>query len=164
LDKRELTYLKADVNDSEQLTEIAVSSKKYWGYSKLLMKIWKNDLTITINYIKENIVYKIYQDDLLIGFYALKFNEQYNCYEIDHLWLTPENINKGFGRLIFNNIINQLLKRKQSKAIAIAEPNAAGFYSKMNGKVIGQFKSKPKGRLLSIYEFNLKKDGHNNNT
>ncbi len=157
MNKNELTYLKADVNDAQQLTEIAISSKKYWGYSKSLMKIWKNDLTLTINYIEENIVYKIYHNDLLIGFYALKFNRQYNYYEIDHLWLTPDNINKGFGKLIFNHIIHQLLHKRQSKAIVIAEPNAIGFYNKMNGKVIGQFESKPKGRLLPIYEFDLKK-------
>ena len=92
----------------------------------------------------------------LIGFYALKFDETENCYEIDHLWLLPENINKGYGKHIFQNIISQLSTLNQKRCILTAEPNATGFYQKMNGKIISTFESKISGRMLEVYEFKIK--------
>ena len=38
----------------------------------------------------------------------------------------------------------------------IAEPNAIGFYQKMNGSAVGKFQSKISGRVLDIYEFKIK--------
>jgi hypothetical protein len=153
---KELTYLKAKPKDSKQLTSIAIRSKQYWGYPDSLMETFKTELTITTDYIKENIVYKIYFDKLLIGFYGLKLNPEYDCFEIDHFWLTPENIKRGFGKLIFQQIKYHLLSIKQSKTIVKSDPNAVGFYIKMKGKQIGHVQSKISGRLLPIFEFDLK--------
>jgi N-acetylglutamate synthase-like GNAT family acetyltransferase len=152
-----LTYQAARVTDCELLTDIAVRSKKYWNYTDSLIEIWKNDLEVTAEYIKQNIVYKIFCNDLLIGFYGLKFNNQFDCYEIDHLWLSPENINKGYGKVIFKHIKDQLLNKNQLKTIVILDPNSSGFYEKMKGKLVGQVQSKVNGRLLPIYEFDLTK-------
>ncbi|GFD80204.1 hypothetical protein KUL118_30660 [Tenacibaculum sp. KUL118] len=39
--------VKAQIQDANLLTEIAISSKAYWGYSKEQMEEWKNDLTVS---------------------------------------------------------------------------------------------------------------------
>ena len=150
-----LRYEKAAANDCEQLTQIAHSSKRYWNYSEAQMLLWKDDLTLDANYILHNLVYKIFHQKTLIGFYALKLDETENCYEIDHLWLLPENINKGFGAIIFKNIIAQLSQLQQKRCTLVAEPNAIGFYKKMNGKIIRSFESKISGRMLDVYEFKI---------
>ena len=148
-----LSYEKPTANDGEQLTQIAYSSKRYWNYSDAQMLLWKDDLTIDSNYILDNLVYKVINQKTCIGFYVLKFDDNETCYEIDHLWLMPENINKGFGAIIFKNIIAQLSELKQKRCTLIAEPNAIGFYKKMNGKIIRSFESKIPGRMLDVYEF-----------
>jgi len=148
-----LNYQKAIVCDAEILTEIAHSSKRFWIYTDEQMSLWKEDLTITENYLSNNLVYKVYNENKLIGFYALKFDDSENCYEIDHFWLTPENIKKGFGRHIFKNAVSQLSVLYQTKFFLVAEPNAIGFYEKMNGRKIKSMQSKIPGRTLDIYEF-----------
>jgi hypothetical protein len=40
----------ANVNNSERLTEIAFSAKKYWNYPNEYYEIWKNELTINEEY------------------------------------------------------------------------------------------------------------------
>src|SRR5438552_828188 len=101
------------------------------------MQQWKEELEISVDYIIKNEVVKVLYDGQLIGFYALKFDNASQCYEIDHLWLLPEFMGKGFGKQIFEHILKMLAVKGQRKAILESDPNAAGFYKKMNGKIIG---------------------------
>ena len=119
------------------------------------MNLWKSDLEVSEDYISKNEVVKVYEQDKFIGFYGIKFINEKDA-EIDHLWLIPEKIKKGLGRLIFNHIFKCLKLKNYIKATLIAEPNSKGFYEKMGGKVIGQHQSKVSGRFLDIYEFKIK--------
>lgn len=147
-----LTYLDANVEDAELLSSLSYSSKKFWGYSDELMNLWKSDLEISNQYILENKVVKVFEKNRLLGFFAIKLDGELNA-ELDHLWLKPENIKRNYGRQIFKHIIENLANEGFSKMTLIAEPNATGFYQKMNGKIIGKFQSKISGRFLDIYEF-----------
>lgn len=120
------------------------------------MDLWKEDLGISRDYINENEVTKVLLNGKLIGFYALKFNETMECYEIDHFWLLPEFIGQGFGKRVFRHIMETLAKKNQTKVTLSSDPNAAGFYEKMHGKIIGQKESKVSGCYLPIFEFTVK--------
>ena len=76
-----------------KLTEISFVSKKYWNYSDEWMEIWKDDLTITENFITNNYVYHLENDaNEIVGFYAfVKFD---NYIELDSLFVSPEYIGK----------------------------------------------------------------------
>jgi GNAT superfamily N-acetyltransferase len=149
-----LTYIDAVTEDHLLLTATAIASKKIWGYSEDLIELWRTDLEVSKEYIPKNKVVKVYEQEIFIGFFAVKISEG-NLAEIDHLWLLPGRIHQGFGKLIFQHIIHYLKSTGHKSATLIAEPNATGFYNKMNGKVIGQFQSKISGRFLDIYEFNI---------
>jgi hypothetical protein len=138
--------------DFKLLTGTAIASKKYWGYPDELINLWRIDLEVSEDYILRNEVVKVYEGSTFIGFYGLKMQEN-GIVEIDHFWLTTDNIKKGYGRLIFAQMLNHLKANGHSKATLIAEPNAKGFYDKMRGKVVSQFESKISGRFLDIYEF-----------
>lgn len=150
-----LVYEKATAKDHSLLTDIVYLSKKHWKYTDEQMNLWKDELTIDEGYIQLHPVYKVFYNKVLIGFYALKYDNEEDCYEIEHLWFTPENINKGFGRQVFRKIIEQLSFLKQHRCILTAEPNAKGFYKKMNGNIIKTFESKIPGRMLDVYEFKI---------
>ena len=150
-----LKYINANVEDAKLLSSISYSSKKFWGYSDELMNLWKSDLEISNEYILENNVVKVFDEENFLGFFSIKLDEEQNA-ELDHLWLKPENIKRNYGRQIFNYIMHDLAKKGFSKVTLIAEPNATGFYQKMNGKVVGKFQSKISGRFLDIYEFQTK--------
>jgi hypothetical protein len=149
-----LTYITAIPEDHELLTEIAMQSKKMWGYSDELMNLWKPDLEVTAEYISENKVVKVFDENKFIGFFGLKMIPATGVV-IDHLWLIPGEIKKGYGRIIFQHIIHHLKMDGHKKVTLIAEPNATGFYDKMNGRITGKFQSKVSGRFLDIYEFDL---------
>ena len=147
-----LVYINANVEDTELLSFVAYSSKKYWGYSEEQMNLWKSDLEISSEYILENNVVKVFDDENFLGFFSIKLDKEQNV-ELDHLWLKPEYIKQNYGRQIFNYIMEILFEKGFERVTLIAEPNATGFYQKMNGKVIGKFQSKISGRFLDIYEF-----------
>jgi ribosomal protein S18 acetylase RimI-like enzyme len=153
--KPKLTYSDANVEDAELLSSIAFNSKKFWGYSDELMNVWRSDLEISTQYILKNKVVKVFLEEKLIGFFGIKFIDS-SIAEIDHLWIKPENIRRNFGRDIFNHIIDYLLANGFNKTTLIAEPNAIGFYQKMNGQIVGKSQSKISGRILDIYEFQVK--------
>lgn len=153
--KSNLKYFDAKVEDAELLSLLSYSSKKFWGYSDELMELWKSDLKISKEYILKNKVVKVFEEDNLLGFFAIVIDEELNA-ELDHLWLKPENIKRNYGRQIFQHIIEKLASEGFNKMSLFAEPNATGFYEKMNGKVVGKFQSKISGRFLDIYEFQTK--------
>ena len=146
-----LTFIDADTEDATLLSATAILSKQNWGYSNDLMELWRPDLEITPDYIRKNKVLKVFHADLFLGFFALKFEN--DTAELDHLWLSPEQMRRNVGRSIFQFIKQYLKEIRIYKMILTAEPHASGFYDKMGGKVIGTFESKISGRMLDIYKF-----------
>ena len=153
--KSRITFVDAEKEDSKLLSSTAFNSKKNWGYSIDLMNLWKEDLEITEEYIRKNKTVKAFDEKIFLGFFAIKKIDNQNA-ELDHLWLKPENIKKNYGREIFSHIIEYLSSNGIEKMTLIAEPNAIGFYQKMNGIPVGKFQSKVSGRVLDIYEFEIK--------
>jgi ribosomal protein S18 acetylase RimI-like enzyme len=149
-----LTYRSAELADHLLLTDTAIRSKKYWGYSDDLVELWKSDLTISEEYIRTNIVVKVYANDSFIGFYALQTIDD-KLIEIDHLWLLPNSIHRGYGKIIFSHILQYLKLHGYERARLVAEPNASTFYDKMGGHVIGSIQSKINGRQLKLYEYSV---------
>jgi len=145
-----LRYENANDSDAEILTEMAFTSKQHWGYSDAQMESWRSDLTVTKDYIAKNEVVKIYHANELIGFYSILDGEPA---EVDHLWLLPNFIRRGFGVVIFNAIRESVANRGQLVFHLVAEPHAKGFYDRMGGIVIRSFESKIPGRFLEVYEF-----------
>ncbi|NUY80557.1 GNAT family N-acetyltransferase [Flavobacterium sp. MAH-1] len=145
-----LTYIKATPNDARELSEIAFESKRNWGYPNEWMQLWKTELTLTPDYILENHVVKIFANSKLIGFFSIIEGEPT---ELDHLWLTPQNMRRGFGKHIFDEIRRTVSIKGKTTFRLVAEPRAKGFYDKMGGCVTSSFESKIAGRFLEVYEF-----------
>lgn len=150
----ELYYKGAGIHDCQFLTETAKLSKLAWGYSSDQMKLWEEDLRIDKNYILKNTVAKIFVKEKFIGFFALVEVDSQTM-EIDHLWLLPEEMRKGYGSLVFKHIQEYCKTNNFATAVLMADPNAKGFYEKMNGVLQGKLQSKIKDRYLYRYHFNL---------
>lgn len=150
----QLTYKAAKLNDAQLLSRTAFVSKQFWGYSDDLMALWKAEIEITEEYILNNEVVKVFDENCFIGFYALKEKEN-KCLEIDHLWLLPNYIKKGYGKQIFSHILGYAKETGVLKLNLVAEPNAKTFYDKMGGVVIKKNQSKISGRYLDVYEFKV---------
>lgn len=61
-----MEILRASSNYHKILTDITID-KAFWGYSQNQIEIWKDDLTISENYINKNEVYKLILENEIIG-------------------------------------------------------------------------------------------------
>lgn len=140
-----LKFRAALIDESETLSKLAITSKGYWGYPKHLLEIWMKDLRIEKDYIKENIVRTIWLDSELIGFFALKIG---NENELEHLWLLPEIIGKGFGKTAFEEVRRVFQEREITSFFIVSDPNAEKFYLSQGAQRIGEVESIPQNRFL----------------
>jgi GNAT superfamily N-acetyltransferase len=148
-----LLFVPARMEDAPLLSATAFLSKSVWGYSTQQMQLWTEELTLSETYIKSHQVVKVYDDQTLIGFYSLVAGEEY--WKLDHFWLLPEAIGKGYGKDIFAQLTAQVRTQGAQVLEVSAEPNAEGFYEKMGGQLLKKVNSKIEGRHLPVYQFKL---------
>lgn len=165
IDLSKIAILKAIDSDSDKLTEISFAAKRHWNYPDNYYDLWKDELTITDEYIKQNIVYKALLDDLTLGFYSIVENKSdYYSGEIfvkkgfwlEHIFIIPEYHKIGIGSLMIEHA------RKISTIIGInymmifVDPCAKGFYDKIGADYLYETKSSIPGRLIPVYDLKVR--------
>lgn len=146
---------KAKNIDSKNLTDLTMRSKSHWGYSSEQITKWKDDLTIYTEYIDQNEVYKLMKENQLIGYYSY-IKEDDKIIKLDNIFLEPNFIGKGFGKVMMNHFFQQV-KDKEYETIRLdSEPNAEKFYLNLGFKVIGRIESSIPNRFLPIMELKIK--------
>ncbi len=148
-------------NDAARLTEIAFSAKRHWHYPEEYYQKWIHELTITDQYISQNIV-KCLITDTIIGFYSLCFVDKDQLfgnvrvergYWLDHMFLEEESIGQGFGTEMFIDLCKEIRKRNISHIRIFVDPNTSGFYEKMGCKFLRNSSSSIKDRIIPVYDF-----------
>ena len=105
---------KTKIEDHIRLTEITKKSKAYWGYSDEQMEKWNNNLTITRDYIEENLVFNLIDENQIIGYYSY-LKQENNQVKLDNLFILPEYIGKGFGSFLMNDFLERIRNEKYEK-------------------------------------------------
>lgn len=149
-----LKIIKANPEDDEILNEITKKAKSHWGYSDEQMEKWSQDLTITKDYIRNNEIYKLLVNDETIAYYSY-FNINENTVKLDNLFVVPEEMGKGYGKMLMNDCINKNKKEKTAKIILEADPNAEKFYDSFGFLKISQIETSIKNRFLPVMELKL---------
>jgi GNAT superfamily N-acetyltransferase len=147
---------KANSNDNEVLTAITKKSKAYWGYSDDQIEIWSESLTITPAYIETKSVYKLVIDAITIGYYSFFYKGEHTI-KLDNLFILPEYIGKGFGRILMDDFLSLVKRTSVNKIILDSEPNAEMFYAKLGFVKVGEIDTSIKNRCLPIMELNISK-------
>lgn len=147
---------KANPDDHKILTEITKKSKAYWGYSDEQIEIWSEFLTVTKEYIETKSVYNLIIDDQIVGYYSF-FHESENIIKLDNLFVLPDFIGKGFGKMLLNDFFIRLKNIDVEKVILNSEPNAEEFYTKFGFVKVGQIETSIKDRYLPIMELLIEK-------
>lgn len=131
--------------EAAALSDIAIESKGHWGHSREQLEIWRKDLQISTEYIETNTVETIWQETSKVGFIAIKREPEPI---LDHLWLLPKAIGRGFGKLAFRRAIVLAEKMGIETLTIISDPDAEGFYLRMGAERIGEISSIPQNRML----------------
>ena len=146
---------RAQPEEAAALTEIAHAAKRHWGYPENWIENWKEDLTITPDFITTNEMYIAVASQEIAGCCALVMSE--SLAELEHMWIRPEHMGNGVGRALFNHITERA-KTFDAKAVELsADPNAEGFYKRMGASRIGEVRSEIEGqpRVLPRMRFAL---------
>ena len=151
-----MTIEKANSNDYKILTEITKKSKAFWGYSDAQIEIWSSFLTITEEYIETKSIFKLIVYNEIVGYYSY-FYESKNNIKLDNLFILPEFIGKGFGKVLMLDFFKRLENSTAEKVTLDSEPNAENFYLKFGFVTITHIETSIKDRFMPIMEFKLSK-------
>jgi GNAT superfamily N-acetyltransferase len=140
--------------DASILTRIAFAAKAHWGYPERWMERWREDLTITPEYVHQNEVHVAIAEGGPAGFYALVGEGR--RVELEHLWVLPERMGEGVGRALFEHALRTAASLGAGVVGIEADPNAEGFYKRMGASHVGEIVYEIDGRervlpLLAMY-------------
>jgi maltose O-acetyltransferase len=161
IDLQEIRIDKVQTYDSVALTEIAFAAKRHWRYPEHYYELWQDELTISDDYISQNIVYKLSYLDSVIGFYSIIENET-DIYSgdifikkgfwLEHMFINPDYHRNGIGRIMINHVKHIAENNGISSLMIFADPFAKGFYDKIGAVYLSKSKSSIPGRLIPIHE------------
>ena len=124
----------ASADEASELTKIAHDAKRHWGYPEHWIKHWESDLTISVDFIRDNHVYVAEEDGEIQGFYALSIVD--DKAELEHMWVRPDRIGSGVGKDLFLDAMERAAALNVNTVEILADPNAAGFYKHMGATQI----------------------------
>ncbi len=164
IDLKNIEIRKADCKDASVLTKIAFAAKKHWNYPEKYYNIWREELTLTVDYINRHIVFMAIYRNIVLGFYSIVENKS-DCYSgeifikkgywLEHIFIDPKYHNLGIGRLLTEHARKISAEREISELLIFADPFAKGFYDKIGCRFLYDSKSSIPGRLIPVYELKI---------
>ena len=142
----DLKTVPAHPTDAEELSEISLAAKSYWQYPDEWLTRWKEELTITPDYIQQHHICTLQSIYQIVGFCALEKHEDH--YEIAHLWLRPAFMMKGLGKQLLHRTL--AVVEPGTEVRVLADPHAESFYQKQGFTTYDQLESSPSGRFLPL--------------
>lgn len=142
-------------DEAEQLTELALRSKGHWGYDAEFLRDCRIDLTLTPEFVASCPVFVLEEQGSLAGFYSLSA-ESAEEVELLHLFVEPQAIGRGFGKLLFKHAVETARRLGYQRLLIGSDPFALKFYEAMGARRVGEVASivRP-GRMLPLLHYSL---------
>ncbi|HCF53614.1 MAG TPA: GNAT family N-acetyltransferase, partial [Bacillus sp. (in: Bacteria)] len=103
-------------------------------------------------YIKNNFVYVLENDNAKIGFFSFLRNDK----ALDFLYIHPDYKGKGYGKILWEYVIEKANELGLKSFTIDSDPNAKGYYLKMGAQLIGETPSTIfKGRVLPLLKYDV---------
>src|SRR2546428_14111767 len=134
-----LRIRRAKPGEAATLTRIAHAAKRHWGYSEDWIKHWRDDLTITPEFIISNETFVATTGEEIVGCCAIVLND--SGAELEHMWIKPERMGAGVSRTLSLDAADHAPKLNVSALELSAHPNAEGFYQRICPTRIGAVRS-----------------------
>jgi GNAT superfamily N-acetyltransferase len=131
-------------DEATVLTAVAHAAKRHWGYPENWIEHWKDELTITADFIAANEMYVAVAGEEIAGCCALVLSDSQA--ELEHMWIRPERMGTGIGRALFQQIVERAKQLDAPGLELSADPNAEGFYQRMGATRIGEVRSEIAGQ------------------
>jgi GNAT superfamily N-acetyltransferase len=148
--------VRAEPSQAEELTGLAYVSKAYWNYPESWLTVWRERgvLEVSATFISEHPTFAAFCDEECVGFYLLVVQEDKGV--LEHLFVKPAFIGKGFGRQLFEHALVTARETKVKWLELESDPNAQTFYEKMGMKKTGDRTSELLGIERSLPVMTMK--------
>ena len=147
--------VKALTSDAEEITQVALISKAYWGYSAEQIDVWTDELTVSPSIIEEQQVYVFKENDSIVGFYVLN-RPIGSQVELEFLFVLPRYIGKGLGKKLLEHAIEMAKQTTSCEVMMLyADPNAEPFYLRRGFHTIDHKESSIFGRTMPKMTYKL---------
>ncbi len=153
-------------SDSDRLTRLSFSSKRYWNYPEQYFDTWETELTISKEYIDSNHVFICEEDGKCIGYYSIArlpgdiyagdndFTIEKGDW-LEHLFIDPDHIGKGYGTKLMKHMLGFCGKMPIKTIKIMADPHSKGFYAGMGADYKHECPSSIPGRTVSYFEWEM---------
>jgi GNAT superfamily N-acetyltransferase len=163
-DLSEIQINKALDVDCDILTAISFAAKRHWNYPDSYYDLWKDELTITKDYIIHNMVYNAKLRNIILGFYSIVENKSdfysgetlvKKGFWLEHIFIKPDYHKLGIGRLLIDHAKLVSGNRGISDLFVFVDPYAKGFYDKIGADYLYDTKSSIPGRWIPVYDLKV---------
>lgn len=142
----------------DTINRLIVDSRSVWNYPRAYFEGSLPFLHVRSDYLAEHLCFEIHVEQKLVGFFAIteKFGEKY----LDHLWIAPDMLRQGVGRLACKFIDDLARKQGWREILTYPDPPAEGFYLRQGFHDTGiRLPSRYEGGpIFSVFKKNF--DGH----
>jgi len=154
---RSLRIREAIPQEAHLLSRLALRSKAHWGYSQDFLDACRSELAVDASRIGTD-AYQCFatlDGDSIVGFYTLENASDGSC-ELEALFVEPEHIGSGVGRLLIQHAVQRLSERGVERLTIQGDPHATEFYVAAGARQVGTRESDSiPGRELPLFEIEI---------
>ena len=159
-----VTIRRARTKEASALTDLSFASKAHWKYPPDYYRLWRQELTITSEYIGEHAVYVCEHGCRICGYYSLvDLSEDLPSAGIvlragiwlEHMFVHPESIGQRAGTRMFDHMCCVVAEQGNTAVHLLADPHARGFYEKMGCTYQEEYPSSIPGRTIPYLVYEL---------
>ena len=150
------TIRRARPTEADVLSRVAYEAKASWGYPVEWMAAWREELTITPEYVTNHEVFVADTGGSIAGIAALEAFE--GGVALEHVWVATHRQGEGVGHDLVRYALAAAKRAGHVVVRVISDPNAVGFYlrfgAQMKGSVPAPMPGAPQ-RVLPVLELAL---------
>jgi hypothetical protein len=145
----------AEPHEAGVLTDLVMRSKAHWGYPKEWIESWKDQLTITPEFIQDSVAFVAELNGEIKGCWC-RAKIQTDEVTPGFLFIAPDAIGTGCAAQLWQAIKAGLLEVGVTSFVLEADPNAVPFYEKLGAIKIGEHDSESiPGRKIPVMRIEL---------
>ena len=154
---KSLRIREAFPQEANLLSCLALRSKAHWGYSEDFLDACRSELTVDASRLgtDDYQCFAAVHGDSIVGFYTLQ-SISAGSHELEALFVEPEHIGSGVGRLLIQHALRRLSERGMERLIIQGDPHATEFYVAVGARQVGTRESGSiPGRELPLFEIEI---------
>jgi ribosomal protein S18 acetylase RimI-like enzyme len=149
-----MNFRPARPDEAAALTDLAIRSKRSWGYDEAFMERVMPDMLVTPEDIAASFCLLAEDGGEYCGYVLLNIQKQTAL--LRDLFIDPSYFRLGIGRMLFERALAYARECKVTRLVLEADPNSQPFYERLGMRCTGRVASiAGNGRTLPVMGLNL---------